>query len=647
MIGIVAFIVAVGVGTGIVLHKQGKLPSTASVSEIFKGAGESIPVEPGEIKSKIEQVSEPLDEVITPEASKSSDEEIQQKTAEPEDTQQLAEGIETQEEFQLETEFKVGPELEPQSQSEPKSQEEKLELDLCAGIICPACQYCLNGKCIAGPDGYNDCGSGCQRCVNGSCRDYDSACSNCQYCSSDACVNYCQGTDNSCGCTTCVNCNDLDGCSGDNYLDYYCSGTSCVFNSDDCSDCSCSCGGYNVEESIANGNCEDGKDNDCDGNVDSQDPDCTNKDKNCHTGSLWSQGYCTPDCKCKAGEGDCNSGADCETGYCAQDVGERYGQAKWVDICEEIPYLKILSPTEAEEWEKGKTYTIKWGFRGAENLKSSIVLVGAPFGLSTIASDVPLVLGEYRWTISPKLGAGKFYKIRMYLNGSHDSDYFKIVGKNIPDIQTLPVLERNITSAWAGVEGEVISLNAASNCTKWFEWGETPSLGQETPHHGGGQKYFGAGIYPLSPNTTYYFRAVMGCDDGIGYGEIKSFTTKPSSVTSTPIVATLPARHITTNQASLCAQIGVEGENYRDEFELWFEWGETPSLGNKTDPPSFFIFLKPGDPGYSYSYHRTPKIIEDPLSGLSPNTTYYFRVVAKNNIGTTYGEIKSFTTAGE
>jgi len=273
LIGIVAFIAAVGVATGVVLHKQGELPSTASISEIFKGAEETI-VESGEIKSKIEQVSESSKEVVTPEISKSSDEEIQQKATESGETQQLGEAIETQEELQLETESEVEPEPKLKPQSELKSQEEELELDLCAGIICPACQYCLNGKCIARPDGYNDCGNGCQRCINGSCQDYDAACSNCQYCSSDVCANYCQGTDNSCGCTTCINCDDLDGCSGDNYLDYYCSGTSCIFNSDDCSDCSCSCGGYNVEESIANGNCSDGKDNDCDGTVDSSDSGC-------------------------------------------------------------------------------------------------------------------------------------------------------------------------------------------------------------------------------------------------------------------------------------------------------------------------------------------------------------------------------------
>jgi hypothetical protein len=86
----------------------------------------------------------------------------------------------------------------------------------------------------------------------------------------------CAGTDTSCGVyPNCENCNLLDGCSGNNYQDYICSGTTCIIgSSDDCSDCSCSCSGYNQEESAANGNCNDGKDNDCDGSVDIEDSGC-------------------------------------------------------------------------------------------------------------------------------------------------------------------------------------------------------------------------------------------------------------------------------------------------------------------------------------------------------------------------------------
>ena len=46
-------------------------------------------------------------------------------------------------------------------------------------------------------------------------------------------------------------------------------------------------------------------------------------------------GYCSPTCKCSAGEGDCDTNDDCEQGLiCKQDVGAKYGWNKYVDVCE-------------------------------------------------------------------------------------------------------------------------------------------------------------------------------------------------------------------------------------------------------------------------------------------------------------------------
>ena len=210
LIAIITLIIVASAGAGLVLHKQGKLAS---------------------LTANISEVFKSTEETIPAEKTEVKPEKL---------------------------EMEQGP----------------IEANSCININCPSCQHCLSGSCVVRPDGYNDCGSGCQRCINGSCQDYNTACPNCQRCSPDTCVNYCQGTDTNCGCTSCTNCNALDKCSGNSYLDYYCSGASCIFNSDNCSDCSCSCGGYNIEESITNGNCDDGKDNDCDGKIDLAESQC-------------------------------------------------------------------------------------------------------------------------------------------------------------------------------------------------------------------------------------------------------------------------------------------------------------------------------------------------------------------------------------
>jgi len=126
-------------------------------------------------------------------------------------------------------------------------------------------------------------------------------------------ITECQGTDTSCGIwPNCQNCNLQDGCIGTAYRDYYCLGTSCVYTTDDCSDCSCSCGGYNITESITNENCSDGKDNDCDGLTDSNDPGCQEcipeQTQSCDTGL---SGVCS------SGTQTCQS--DGTWGGCIQD----------------------------------------------------------------------------------------------------------------------------------------------------------------------------------------------------------------------------------------------------------------------------------------------------------------------------------------
>ncbi len=133
---------------------------------------------------------------------------------------------------------------------------------------------CSNGNCFETTikQKVEECGLG--GCENGQCKSEPE----------------CSETDTSCGIyPNCVNCNLQDGCEGDYYKDYYCVNNSkgCSYDSDDCSDCSCSCGGYNVEESIANDNCNDGKDNDCDGQIDLEDAGCPSDCQNeCVFGSI-------------------------------------------------------------------------------------------------------------------------------------------------------------------------------------------------------------------------------------------------------------------------------------------------------------------------------------------------------------------------
>jgi flagellin-like protein len=134
----------------------------------------------------------------------------------------------------------------------------------CIGSIGPVNESLANGNCVDLKD--NDCDS---------LIDTDPECSG-----------SCAGTNISCGIfPSCTNCNLLDGtCSGNYSRDYFCSGTSCSYNSNLCTDCTCTCGGFGITELPANGNCYDGKNNDCDANQDCNDNGCYGYSTCCSNG---------------------------------------------------------------------------------------------------------------------------------------------------------------------------------------------------------------------------------------------------------------------------------------------------------------------------------------------------------------------------
>ncbi len=125
---------------------------------------------------------------------------------------------------------------------------------------------------------------------------------------------------------------------------------------------------------------------------------CEEESETCHTSDLWSWEYCTPDCKCNAGEGDCDKDSDCNTGHCAYNVGEDYGQSSKMDVCEEENYsINVNSPKEDEEWKIGEEHEISW--RSNYDGKVNIILLDARAGLSyyVIARNIDEDDWEYNW----------------------------------------------------------------------------------------------------------------------------------------------------------------------------------------------------------------------------------------------------------
>lgn len=192
----------------------------------------------------------------------------------------------------------------------------------------------------------------------------------------------------------------------------------------------------------------------------------------------------------------------------------------------------------------------------------------------------------------------------------------------------------NIMTNSATLNGHINSNGVSSNA--WFEWGTTSSsFGNSTSQisYGTQSTNFSSTLSGLSPNTTYYYRAVAQNPQGsIVYGNQVSFTTLGSSYppypsSNIPVVSTLLATEMTGTTAKLNGLIFASQDQ---SSNAWFEWGTTTGLGNKTQTANIGSL-----PSYKHS---------DVISGLSNGQTYYYRAVAENVNGRAYGTIVSFVS---
>jgi len=96
-----------------------------------------------------------------------------------------------------------------------------------------------------------------------------------------------------------------------------------------------------------------------------------------------------------------------------------------------------------------------------------------------------------------------------------------------------------------------------------------------------------------------------------------------------PMVQTNQVTLLSNTIATLSGQVTPNGY----QTTCWFEYGTTQSLGSQTPTQSI---------GSGYN----PSIVSFTLSNLSAGTTYYYRLDAQNQYGTTQGQIVSFSTTG-
>ncbi len=131
---------------------------------------------------------------------------------------------------------------------------------------------------------------------------------------------------------------------------------------------------------------------------------------------------------------------------------------------------------------------------------------------------------------------------------------------------------------------------------------------------------FSANISGLTANTTYYYQAYVTTADGTVYSNEKSFTTSPIP----PTVTTNDATNIQTTTATLNAS---------------FTQGSKPITAQK-----FRYGTSTGTYTFSCDGTVSGSTFSANITGLTANTTYYYKAYVTTDDGTVYGNEKSFKT---
>lgn len=170
----------------------------------------------------------------------------------------------------------------------------------------------------------------------------------------------------------------------------------------------------------------------------------------------------------------------------------------------------------------------------------------------------------------------------------------------------------------------------------WYEYGVNDSLGTKTSNQVIGSGFITISapgyIIGLTKNTTYFFRLVAENQYGKVAGSTYTFKTTlgtPAPIGGAPTVRTMTASSVSKTTAKLNGEVIPN----KAGTEYWFEYGKTTELGDI----STLTFV--GDASVK-------TVVSFSLSGLNPETKYYFRLNAQNKFGTVNGSILNFKTLG-
>ncbi len=246
---------------------------------------------------------------------------------------------------------------------------------------------------------------------------------------------------------------------------------------------------------------------------------------------------------------------------------------------------------------------------------------GTPAGVTTGATPVSSEIDEFEGFTTYH-----YRVVATNVNGTTvgNDETFQTPETPLPEVDNTAV---------SGVTSNAATFSAVINPNHWptvylFEWGQSTAYGSETlignPIDGLDNQGVPvqATVGNLTPGVRYHFRIVAINFAGVTNGPDLTFVTP-----GVPRIEESSASAITQTTARLSALASGSGS----PTNMRFEYGPTGSYGLSTSPSPIGDGLQ-------------TTLTEADLSGLTPGTTYHYRAVGTNAVGTTHGLDQTFTT---
>jgi hypothetical protein len=184
-----------------------------------------------------------------------------------------------------------------------------------------------------------------------------------------------------------------------------------------------------------------------------------------------------------------------------------------------------------------------------------------------------------------------------------------------------------ITATGVTVAGTVNPNGGVTNYV--FEYGTTASFGSisapASAGSGSAAVAVSANLSDLTAGTTYLYRLVATNAQGTSTGTVGSFRTTGAGAAPS-VVAGAPVS-VANTSAVLSGQVNPNGQ----QAYFTIEYGTTTSFGSIT-------------PVVALDNANAFEPVTATATGLAPNTTYLYRIVAINASGTSVGAVRAFTT---